>query len=199
MDKQAHCVFRRALRAAAAALALCVVSLYSAGPVRAQSAVDPVPPDPPAQPSQLQGPNEYLDTREAPMELSQLGIQVRDDGAKLKDGREVRGVAVVDVSRKGAGGGAFAAHQTSRYVMTGVLIGTGAAAAVFFPPAIIAVALLANSRIGQSFDLIIGVDGIRVRNTFELVQAVADVRPGDTVYLAMVREGRRIQVAVPVQ
>jgi S1-C subfamily serine protease len=82
--------------------------------------------------------------------------------------------------------------------MTGVLIGTGAAAAVFFPPAIIAVALLANSRVGQSFDLIIGVDGIRVRNTFELVQAVADARPGDTVYLAMVREGRRIQVAVPV-
>jgi hypothetical protein len=195
MDNQAHCVFRRALRAAAAALALCVVS---AGQVRAQAGVDPVPPDPQAQPSQLQGPNEYLDTRDAPMELSQLGIQVRDDGAKLKDGREVRGVAVVDVSRKDAGSGAFAAHQTSRYVMTGVLIGTGAAAAVFFPPAIIAVALLANSRIGQSYDLIIGVDGIRVRNTFELVQAVADVRPGDTVYLAMVREGRRIQVAVPV-
>jgi S1-C subfamily serine protease len=198
MDKQAHRIFRPAA-AAVAVLTLVVLTVASAGQVDAQIRVDPVPPDPQTQSSQIQGPNEYLDTRDAPVEVSQLGIEVRDDNAKLQDGREVRGVAVVDVARDAAGAAAFASHRTSRYVLTGALIGTGAAAAVFFPPAILVVAMLANSRVGQSFDLIIGVDGVRVRNTFEFVQAIGDVRTGDTLYLALVRDGRRVQIAVPVR
>jgi S1-C subfamily serine protease len=76
-----------------------------------------------------------------------------------------------------------------------MLIGTVAATAVF-PPAIFAVVILANSRLGESYDLIIGVDGNRVKNTLELVQAVQDTEPGDRIYLAIVRKGRRLQIAV---
>jgi S1-C subfamily serine protease len=196
MDKQADRVAGRGISGGGVALASCVLLLCSTRPVNAQVAPDPLPPKPQTQTSQVQGPDEYLDTREGPIELSQLGIQVRDDRAKLKDGRAVRGVAVVDVSPNGAGTKAFEAHRTSRYIMGGALIVT--AAALFFPPLIVPVLILACSGVGQSFDLIIGVDGNRVCNTFELVQAVQDTQAGDMVYLAVVREGRRIQIAVRV-
>jgi S1-C subfamily serine protease len=68
--------------------------------------------------------------------------------------------------------------------------------AVFFPPALIAVVVLADTHAISSYDLVVGVDGNRVRDTMEFMQSVADVRSGDTVYLAVVRHGRRVQIPI---
>jgi hypothetical protein len=72
--------------------------------------VDPAGTDPGSAP-QLQGLNDYLDTRAGPIEIPLLGIAVRDDRTKLEDGREVQGVAVVDVSRTGAAADSLESHR----------------------------------------------------------------------------------------
>ena len=73
-------------------------------------------------------------------------------------------------------------------------------AAVVFPPAVMAVAMLASQRDhAESCDLIIAVDGTRVRNTVDLVDALQDIRTGDAVYLTIVRQGQRKQVVVHVR
>jgi S1-C subfamily serine protease len=149
--------------------------------------------------SHLQGLKDYVNTSVEPVEISQLGILARDGHATLDDGERIAGVAVVDVSPKGAAASALGTHEVSHLVTGGVLLGAGIASAVLFPPALIGVLMLANSHVGMSYDLVVGVDGSRVRNTMEFMQSVADVRPGDTLYLAIVRGGRRLQVPVQLQ
>ncbi len=93
---------------------------------------------------------DYLDTRAGPIAIAQLGdILVRDDRAKLEDGEQISGVAVVD------------------------FLG-----------------------IDKSWDVIVGVDGYRVKNVFQLMQALQDVQSGDRVYLAIVRKGRRMLIVL---
>ncbi len=89
-------------------------------------------------------------------------------------------------------------RRASRFVMTGLLPGAGAAAVFLFPPAIMAIPWVMNSGIGPSYDVIIGVDGNRVRNTFELLRAVQDAQGGGVFYLTVVRKRRRIQMRVSV-
>jgi S1-C subfamily serine protease len=146
--------------------------------------------------SHLQGLNDYINTNAEPIEISQLGILARDGLATLDDGEKIAGVTVVDVSPKGAAANALGTHEVSHMLVGGALLGAGVASAVLFPPALIGVLMLANSHVGMSYDLVIGVDGSRVRNTMEFLQSVADARSGDTLYLAIVRRGRRVQISV---
>lgn len=146
--------------------------------------------------SHLQGVNDYINTNDEPVEISQLGITARDGQATLDDGERINGVTVVDVSSKGAAATALGAHKASHMIVRGALLGAGVASAVLFPPALIGVMMLASSHAGMSYDLVVAVDGLRTRNTIEFMQSVADVRSGDTLYLAIVRSGRRLQVPV---
>lgn len=185
----------------AAALALCALLLFPGPTISAsQTAIDPIGSDPGTGGMPLQGPNDYINT--APFQVLALGILVRDGETKLDDGRLVSGVAVIDVIPTGPSHGALDSHRTSRYLTTGLLLGAGAAAVVFFPPAIMAIPLVMNSGIGQPHDVIIGVDGNRVRNTFELLEAVQGAQAGDVFYLMVVRKGQRMQIRIgipPVQ
>ena len=79
-----------------------------------------------------------------------------------------------------------------------LLDGASVAAALVFPPAIVAVAVIDQSGIGESYDLVIGVDGRRVRNILDFQDLTANVRPGDILYLTMVRDGKRMQMPVHV-
>jgi S1-C subfamily serine protease len=60
------------------------------------------------------------------------------------------------------------------------------------------VAVVDVSGLGKSWDLIVGVDGYRVKNAFDLMQALQEAQPGDKVYLAIVRKGRRMQIVLPM-
>jgi len=190
------------MRALAAALGTSWVLLFGlACNVRAfQTIVDPTPGNPQAVGAPLQSLSDYMDTRGEPLEVQPLGITIRDDTGNLDDRAGVRGAAVVSVSVQGASAGILDDHHASHMVATGALIGAGAAAAVLFPPAVIAVAILASQRHqAESCDLIIAVDGTRVRNTVDLADAVQDIRTGDAVYLTIVRQGQRKQVVVHVR
>ena len=72
------------------------------------------------------------------------------------------------------------------------------AAAMFFPPAILALPALDYSEIGESYDMIIGIDGARVTNFLDFEDRMRDVRPGDLVYLSILRNGDRLQFSVRV-
>ncbi|HEV3110343.1 MAG TPA: PDZ domain-containing protein [Candidatus Binataceae bacterium] len=146
--------------------------------------------------SHLQGLKDYVDTSVEPVAISQLGILARDGHATLDDGEKIAGVTVVDVSSKGAAANALGTHEVPHLLVGGALLGAGVASAVLFPPALIVVALLINSHVGMSYDLVVGVDGSRVRNTLEFMQSMADVQSGDTLYLAIVRGGHRLQIPV---
>jgi S1-C subfamily serine protease len=183
--------------------ACCGVAILQPGIARAQQSAAPAaaasstaPPPAQSSMSDLQGVNEYLNSSGEAVEISQLGITARNGQATVDDGQNISGVAVIDVSSGGPSAEALGSHDASHYVLGGVLLGAGVASAVFFPPALIGVVMLANSHAVSSYDLVVGVDGNRVRNTMEFMQSVADVRSGDTVYLAVVRHGRRVQVPI---
>jgi S1-C subfamily serine protease len=79
-----------------------------------------------------------------------------------------------------------------------MLEGAAVAASLFFPPAIMAVALVDGSRVGESYDMIIAVDSVRVTNFLDFNDRMRQVQPGDIIYLTVVRNGKRIQVQVKV-
>ena len=48
------------------------------------------------------------------------------------------------------------------------------------------------AQVGESYDLIIAVDGWRVTNFFDFEERMRNIQPGELVYLSVVRNGKRI-------
>ena len=53
-------------------------------------------------------------------------------------------------------------------------------------------------QVGESYDMIIGVDGSRVTNFLDFQDRMRDLQPGEIVYLSVLRDGKRVQVTMPV-
>ena len=53
-------------------------------------------------------------------------------------------------------------------------------------------------QVGESYDMIIGVDGSRVTNFLDFQDRRRDLQPGELIYLSVVRDGKRLQVTMPV-
>ena len=66
------------------------------------------------------------------------------------------------------------------------------------PIAVLLVPVLEQVPLGESYDLIIGVDGSRVTNFLEFADRLGDVQPGEIVYLSVLRNGGLVQVPVQV-
>jgi len=83
-----------------------------------------------------------------------------------------------------------------------VLEGAAAAAMIFAPvalvfaPAMLAIAAIEGTQVGESYDMIIGVDGKRVTNYLDFEDQTRDAKPGDVVYLSVIRNGKRMQIPV---
>jgi hypothetical protein len=127
---------------------------------------------------------------------SPLGIEVREDCSKLATNEKVCGLAVLDVRNGSPADKAGIKHYTA--LTHDLLDGASVAAALVFPPAIVAVAVIDDSDIGETFDLVIGVDGRRVRHILDFQDVTSEVRAGDTVYLTIVRGGKRLQLPVTI-
>lgn len=74
---------------------------------------------------------------------------------------------------------------TWKQAMTGVLAIT--------PLAPLVLPFLSENEHGGAGDLILAVDGKRVHNREELEKEIAPLRPGDTIYFSILREGRGLQ------
>ncbi len=164
-----------------------------------QTVPDPVVSDPQPVTTSPQSLEDYMKGSGEPLAVPQLGILVKDNQAKLNNLGTVSGAAVTEVSANGASAGILDDHDTSHMMVSGAPFVAGAAV-VIFPPALFRVLMLAIAlSFAESHDLIIAVDGNRVRNTLDLIEAVQDTQKGDAVYLTIVRKGERKQIVVHVQ
>ena len=144
--------------------------------------------------------DEYVrgsDSDSGASEVTVLGISVMNGTAQLKGTGQVRGVRIVSVLPGTAA--AIAGVRGERVAASAVLTASFLVAGMFFPPAALGAVIVQNANIGESYDLIIAIDGQRTRNVQELRQALADAASGELVYLVLVRAGRRYNVVVALQ
>ena len=127
---------------------------------------------------------------------SPLGIEVREARRKLTSGRAVDGLLIVDVTRDSPA--AKAGLRGDRQRVRDALEMVAVVGALFFPPAVVAVPVLNQMHVGESYDLIVAVDGSRVTNFLDFEDRMRDVQPGEIVYLSVIRNGNRVQVPVHV-
>ena len=145
---------------------------------------------------QLHSLREFIDEENQP---APLGVELREDQRKLDSGEIANGLLVVSVQERSAA--ALAGLRPDKHTMRNVLQGAAFAAALFPPtaPLVFLVPVLNDVSLGETYDLIIGVDGTRVTNYLDFEDRMRDVRSGEIVYLSIVRNGQRVQVPVHVQ
>jgi S1-C subfamily serine protease len=141
--------------------------------------------------------DDYLATARGPIQIPRLGIAVRNGSATLNDGEIIFGAVVTAVSPVGPAKALAFRQASSHLILEGALFGTVIAAAVFFPPAMVGIATMA-CYYADFEDLLIAVDGHRVRNILELVELTQFAHSGDTVYLVILHKGLRLQVPVQI-
>lgn len=127
---------------------------------------------------------------------SPLGIEVREAQRKLKSGRTVDGLLIINVVNGSPA--AKAGLHADRQGVRDALEVAAVVGAIFFPPAVVAVPLLDQVHVGESYDLIVAVDGSRVTNFLDFEDCMRNVQPGEIVYLSILRNGKRVQVPVHV-
>lgn len=177
-----------------------------------QALVEPLPEDPALESSGDSNPElaRYLSAQNPPLPqvkglrdfiaqgiiTTSFGIEVREARRRLRSGDPTEGLLIVRVKRGSAAetaGLRAYEHTTHDVVQTAAV-----AAAMFFPPAILALPALDYSELGESYDMIIGIDGARVTNFLDFEDRMRKVRPGDLVYLSILRNGDRLQLSVRV-
>ncbi|MBV8451250.1 MAG: PDZ domain-containing protein [Deltaproteobacteria bacterium] len=127
---------------------------------------------------------------------SPLGIEVREDRRRLKSGGEAQGLLIVDVfaGSPAARAGLHPYHRAMRDALETAAI----AGAIFCPPVVLLVPVFDQVHVGESYDLIIGVDGSRVTNFLDFQERLRDLQAGEIVYFSIIRNGERMQIPVPV-
>jgi len=130
------------------------------------------------------------DTYESP-----VGALLQHNCTELTDRQPVCGLAVLEVR---PGSAAVAAGIRPYSGLGHTLLGAAViSAAMVFPPAIAGLGFV-ETHIGESFDLVIGVDGHRIRNITDFQDAISDLRIGDVIYLTVVRSGKRLQIPAKI-
>lgn len=127
---------------------------------------------------------------------SPLGFEVREDRRRLKSGAETQGLLIMAVV--GGSPAARAGLRPYHRVVRDVLETAAVAGALLAPPVVLLVPVFDQVHLGESYDLIIGVDGSRVTNFLDFQDRLRDVQPGEIVYFSIVRNGERMQIPVPV-
>jgi PDZ domain len=127
---------------------------------------------------------------------SPLGLQLREARRGLNDGEEADGLLITDVIKGSPAekAGLHGYRQTTHAVLETAAV----AASLFFPPAVLTLPIIDQIHVGESYDMIIGVDGSRVANFMDFEDHMRDVQPGDVVYLSIVRNGKRVQVPIKI-
>jgi hypothetical protein len=128
------------------------------------------------------------------MNTSPLGVELQEGARQTKNGREVDGLLVValEPGSPAERAGVQAGHRVAHDVLEGAAV----AASLVFPPAVLAVPVIETIQLGENYDLIIGIDGNRVTNFMDFQDQLRDARPGETVYLNILRGGKRLQIPV---
>jgi hypothetical protein len=132
--------------------------------------------------------------------LPYLGISVQRIESHATPGRDVEGLEIVSVDPNSP---AAYAGLKGRSGMT-TLGASGATAGALMAPLDIALMplLKKTGQLGQPGDLIVAIDDRRVLGEADLETALGDSKPGDTLYLTVVRlarNGARKTIKIPVK
>jgi S1-C subfamily serine protease len=127
-----------------------------------------------------------------------FGMQLRGAKRTLKSGEDADGLLITSVEKGGPA--ATAGLHPYSHAVHDALTGAAIAAAMtpFGMPAILLIPALDIMQVGESYDMIIGVDGSRVTNFLDFQDRMRDLQPGEIIYLSIVRNGKRLQVTLPV-
>lgn len=167
-------------------------SQVASDPLRAPANIPVAPP-----PYQMQqatsepeppGLKDYLEANE---EISLLGMRLR-----LEQREGIQGLLIVDITA-GSPAADAGLHPFRQPVRT-FINGMSMLAAMAFPPAVVVAPIVGSIPLGEAYDLIIGVDGSRVADFMDLYYHVRAARPGEIVYLNVLRNGHRVQVPLRI-
>jgi len=126
-----------------------------------------------------------------------FGMQLREARRTLKSGEEADGLLVTTVE-KGSPAAAVGLHAYSHSVHDALAAAAMVGAVFSGGLAVVVIPALDYMQIGESYDMIIGVDGSRVTNFLDFQDRMRDLQPGEMIYLSVVRDGKRVQVTMPV-
>lgn len=144
--------------------------------------------------------NEYMSngwSEESEMAVPLLGITVREEIGQLANGARISGLGVMGVSSGSPANssGIGAPHTLLRTAAVMALMAGG----LVFPPAMMGAMVLSDSGIGDAHDLIVAVDGYRTHTLYQFRAAIGRARPGQIVYLRVIRGGepRGLRIEIP--
>jgi hypothetical protein len=146
--------------------------------------------------------NEYVDNKSALRSSSYLpliGIDVVESRGNLGTGQQLRGLSVTSVDRSGPSDNAGIRAERVRPLRAATEVGMAillVGATLAFPPAILGAPLVPAMESAKESDVIIAVDAVRTRNVGELQNSLREVTAGETIYLTIIRGGKREQLRV---
>jgi PDZ domain len=126
-----------------------------------------------------------------------FGMQLREAKRTLNSGEDADGLLIIAVA-KGSPAAAAGLHPYSHTVHDAIAAAAMVGAVFCGGLSVIVIPAIDYMQVGESYDLIIGVDGSRVTNFLDFQDRMRDLQPGELVYLSVVRDGKRLQVTMPV-
>jgi PDZ domain len=129
---------------------------------------------------------------------SPIGLELAEGSRKLANGQEAQGLMVLAVTKgsPAATAGLHGYKHTAHTALQGAFIAAALFPSPFAPIAMLALPVIELTHVGESYDMIIGVDGSRVTNYLDFTDRIHEARPGEIVYLSVLRDGKRAQMKV---
>jgi len=129
---------------------------------------------------------------------SPIGVELAEGSRKLPNGQEAQGLMVLEVTKgsPAATAGLHGYKHTAHSALQGAVIAAAMFPSPFAPIAMLALPVIELTHVGESYDMIIGVDGSRVTNYLDFTDRIHEARPGEIVYLSVLRDGKRAQMKV---
>jgi PDZ domain len=129
---------------------------------------------------------------------SPIGVELEEGSCKLSNGQEAEGLMVLEVTKgsPAATAGLHGFKHTAHTALQGAFIAAALFPSPFAPIAMLALPVIELTHVGESYDMIIGVDGSRVTNYLDFTDRLHEARPGEIVYLSVLRDGKRAQMKV---
>jgi PDZ domain len=126
-----------------------------------------------------------------------FGMELEEAKRSLKSGEDADGLLIVAVA-KGSPAATAGLRPYSHTVHDAIAAAAMVGAVFSGGLSVVVIPAIDYMQVGESYDMIIGVDGSRVTNFLDFQDRIHDLQPGEIIYLSVLRDGKRLQVTMPV-